>query len=61
MNVNATAAKKPVNHGTKTDPIAGTQLEVIMEVKSVLQSFVKKCRVGIRGDCKTNIISCDGY
>jgi hypothetical protein len=61
VNVNCTASKRPVNHGTKVDPIAGTQLDVTMEVSSVLQKFVKKCRVGVRGDCKVTLISCDGY
>jgi len=59
VNVNATVDPNPTNYGTKIDPIAGLNVEVTMDVKTVLQSFTERCRVSIHGDCTATIISCD--
>ena len=57
VNVRAVVGKSPTNYGTKIDPIVGLPIEVILEVKTVLQSFVEKCTVIIKGDCTGVIVS----
>jgi len=59
VDVKAAVDLDPINYGTKIDPIAGLTVEVTMEVKTVLQSFVERCRVSIHGDCTAKILACD--
>ena len=58
VNVVCTVDSNPVNYGTKVDPIAGLQVEVTLDVRSVLQSFTERCRVNLRGDCSAAKLSC---
>ena len=59
VNVQATVDQTPVNYGTKVDPIAGLNIEVTMDVKTVLQSQTARCRVNVRGDCSGKKVSCE--
>jgi hypothetical protein len=59
VNVQATVDPNPTNYGTKIDPIAGLNVEVTMDVKTVLQSFTERCRVSIHGDCTAQVLACD--
>jgi len=59
VNVNCTVDSNPTNYGTKVDPIAGLNVEVTMEVKTVIQSFTERCRVSIHGDCQAETLACD--
>ena len=49
----------PTNYGTKVDPIAGLNIEVSLDVKTVLQSQTVRCRVNIRGDCSGKKVACN--
>jgi len=59
VNVQATVDQTPTNYGTKVDPIAGLNIEVTMDVKTVLQSQTARCRVNVRGDCTGQKVACD--
>lgn len=51
VNVNVTVDNKPINYGSKIDPIAGMPIDVSISVKSVLQSFDNRYSVILKGDC----------
>jgi hypothetical protein len=61
VNVNTTVSDKPVNYGTKAEPNPGIAIEVTLDLKTVLQRFINKCRVLVKGDCTATLIACDGY
>ena len=61
VNVNTTIPERPTNYGTRVDPIAGLQVLVTLDARSVLQQFVHKCHVSIKGDCSVTILGCNGY
>jgi len=59
VNVKATVDQTPTNYGTKVDPIAGLNIEVTLDVKTVLQSQTARCRVNVRGDCTGQKVACE--
>jgi len=59
VNVNANVDQTPTNYGTKVDPIAGLNIDVSIEVKTVLQSQTAHCRVNVRGDCSGKKVACE--
>eukprot|EP00727_Mastigamoeba_balamuthi_P000212 m51a1_g10188 hypothetical protein (190) ;mRNA; r:1364-2310 len=61
LDVNASVPMAPVNYGTKEEPVAGLQVSVAMTVTTAVQTYVYKCLATVRGDCKLNLIACDGY
>jgi len=59
VNANVNVDQTPTNYGTKVDPIAGLNIDVSVEVKTVLQSQTAHCRVNVRGDCSGKVVSCE--
>jgi len=59
VDVKATVDQTPTNYGTKVDPIAGLNIEVTLDVKTVLQSQTARCRVNVRGDCSGQKVACN--
>jgi len=59
VNANVDVDQTPTNYGTKVDPIAGLNIEVTLDVKTVIQSQTARCRVNIRGDCSGKVVACN--
>jgi hypothetical protein len=58
VSANVTVDNKPINYGSKINPIAGMPIDVNFSVKSVLQSFDNRCSVILKGDCSGVMLAC---